>query len=104
MSKEPTSIDRNIFQKEIRYKIMAKFLKRKNLTGDIETLFGALNMDKPIAIMGVRKKINLINFIEELEEVKKRGYLKREDDTWSITSSGEEYAKAPKGESSWYNY
>ena len=67
MIKSDFKIPQEVFEKEIRYKIMAKFLKRKVLAGDSETIFRELKMKDPIAIMGVRKSVSLEDFEKQLK-------------------------------------
>lgn len=99
MNKEKLIIPQEVFEKEIRYKIMAKFLKRRELAGNTETIFDDLEMKNPIAIMGVRKAVSLRDFEKQLEILIEKGYLRRKGDIIRITKSGEYYATSPKGES-----
>ena len=92
MIKSDFKIPQEVFEKEIRYKIMAKFLKRKVIAGDSETIFRELKMKDPIAIMGVRKSVSLEDFEKQLKILLDKNLIK-------ITDLGEEYAKSQKGES-----
>ena len=99
MSKEPI-IPIEIFEKEIRYRVMSKMLKRSELAGDIETLFREMKMIEPIAILGVRKPISVEEFKQQLDKLVGEDFIKKTGNTIKITKKGIEYAKSPKGESS----
>lgn len=93
------SIPQEVFEKEIRYKIMAKFLKRKVLAGDNETIFMELKMKDPIAIMGVRKSVSLEDFEKQLKILLDKNLIQDDGQKIKITDLGEKYAKSQKGES-----
>jgi predicted methyltransferase len=99
MIKSDFKIPQEVFEKEIRYKIMAKFLKRKVLAGDNETIFMELKMKDPIAIMGVRKPVSLEDFEKQRKILLDKNLIQDDGQKIKITDLGEEYAKSQKGES-----
>lgn len=99
MNKVNYRIPQEVFEKEIRYKIMAKLLKIREIAGDIEYLFSELKMNDPIAIMGVRKKVRLEDFKKQIDALLEKKCLEQEGDLLRITKTGEQYASAQKGES-----
>ena len=104
MIKSDFKIPQEVFEKEIRYKIMTKFLKRKVLAGDNETIFMELKMKDPIAIMGVRKSVSLEDFEKQLKILLDKNLIQDDGQKIKITDLGEEYAKSQKGESYLFDY
>ena len=103
MSKEPT-IPVEIFEKEIRYKIMAKIYKREELHGSDKVLFEEMKMMKPIAILGVRKPVSLDDFKKQLVILAGEGFIEKTSENLKITKKGIDYAKSQKGESTSFFY
>lgn len=96
-------MSKELIEKQIRYKIMTNFLKIKETVNNPKALFHHLDIGN-IYISGNLTEVSCEFFKEQIEELTVRGYLKEEGSLIHITSLGEEYAKSPKGESSWLNY
>lgn len=92
-----------ISKKQVRYKIITSLLKIKEAVADYKDLFRHLDIGN-IYISGEPTEVGYDDFKEQIEKLIAKGYLKEEGGLIRITSLGEEYAKSPKGESSWYNY
>lgn len=99
MVKSDFKIPQEVFEKEIRYKIMAEFLKTGELAGDVETIFADLEIRNPISIMGARKAISLEDFEKQLKILLDKNLIQDDGQKIKITDLGEEYAKSQKGES-----
>ena len=65
-------MSKELIEKQIRYKIMTNFLKIQEVTlidqKDEECLFGQLEMNKPIYIMGNPIKIRYEDFKKQIEK------------------------------------